>query len=140
MSNKKKGSSPKSVQTKDPLAQLDPPTITVPENSVNEIVSMADLAGLVYPDSPNPVVFFGVPDPYVGEFKKKFIMKGEKPAVTKKPGGNRNYIRISRVLDLYKLCLALDGRTLVHQKAVKAIRTKLEQKYGKQALQAAIQS
>lgn len=101
-----------------------------------------DIAGLVYPASPGtpvPAIYVGLPGPRVPEFFEKFFKPGVPQKVIIKKHGNRQYVRIGRALDLYKLCRALDGRTKVHQHAIRAIRQKLEKKYGKDRLLRALQ-
>lgn len=127
-----------SSATKTRHSGLGEATMKLPDVNMSQLVDMVDLAGLVYDNVPHPTIFVGVPKPYVAKFKNQFMKRGVEPASSKKTGGNRHYIRISRVLDVYKVCLALRGKTLVHEKAVTKIISKLEQKYGRDTLRAAL--
>lgn len=110
--------------------------------SADDLALHIDLTGLVYPISdgtPVPTVLVGLPEPRVGEFYQKFFKPGVKQRTIVKKNGNKHYVRFGRVLDLYRIMMALDGKTKVHQEAVRAIKSKLEKKYGKSRLIAALQ-
>lgn len=110
--------------------------------SAEDLALHVDLTGLVYPQTegcPVPVVLVGLPAPRVPEFYQKFFKPEVKRKTIVKENGKKHYVRFGRMLDLYRIMLALDGRTKVHQVAVRAIRNKLEKKYGKERLMAALQ-
>ena len=128
----------KTMQSDAPLGKM-----TVRHDiSADDLALHIDLTGLVYTTSegcPVPTVLVGLPAPRVPEFYEKFFKPGVKQRVIVKKNGNKHYVRFGRVLDLYRIMRALDGRTKVHQQAVRAIKTKLEKKYGKDRLLAALQ-
>lgn len=110
--------------------------------SAEDLARDIDLVGLVYPQTegcPVPIVLIGLPGARVPEFYEKFFRPGVKRRTIVKENGRKRYVRLGRVLDLYRVMRALDGRTQVHQQAVRAIKTKLEKKYGKDRLLAALQ-
>lgn len=121
------------------MGALGKSTIEVKPGRESDLAMFIDLTGLVYPDLPHPVVLVGMPKQIIPEFGQ-FMRKGVKPTMIKKDAGNKYYARVSRVLDVYRLCKALDGQTRVHQKAVKAILQKLESRYGRANLEAALKA
>ncbi len=103
-----------------------------------ELIEMVDLRGLIYRDMEHPTILVGLPKPYVNVFNTLFCKPGEVPPTVKKATGNLTYVSLSRAVDVYKVCRAMDGKTLVHQDAVTAVMNKLEKRYGKEALEASL--
>lgn len=110
------------------------------EPNIKQLAQYVDLSGLVYSQLERPIIMVGMPDPYLNDFLERYGAPDTGHTMVKKKTGNRKYVVVNRVVDVYKLCKALDGRTLVHQKAVKAIIKKLEDKYGKDELESALQA
>jgi len=111
-------------------------TVKIKKESVKDLVQYVDLTGLVY-DLQHPIIMVGLPsEDYVKQFGRQFV-KGE-PFTVKKKKGTKTYVRFSRVIDVYRVCLALDGHTKIHQRAVKAIIEKLEERFGRDRLRAAL--
>lgn len=128
----------KTVVSRAPLGK-----VTVRQDlQPDDLALHVDLAGLVYPankNTPVPIIMVGLPPERVDEFFGKFFKPGTPRKTIRKKNGNREYVRIGRSLDLYKICRALDGHTQVHQRAVQAIKQKLEKIYGKERLLTALQ-
>ncbi len=124
-------------QHRKSMATLEEPTVKIKtEADRARLAEFVDLTGLVY-DLQHPIIMVGLPsEEYVKSFGREFV-KGE-PFTIKKKMGNKTYVRFSRVMDVYRVCLALDGKTKIHQKAVRAILDKLEGRFGKDKLKAAL--
>ena len=127
------------VSPRKSMETLGEPTVKIKsETERSKLTEYIDLTGLVY-DLQHPIIMVGLPsEDYVKSFSREFV-KGE-PFTIKKKAGTKTYVRFSRVMDVYRVCLALDGKTKIHQRAVRAILDKLESRFGKDRLRAALKA